>query len=432
MNELLTSTAVTLRPDPSRTVVRPFSPEYPAPFADPAHPRAQKIVDRILALDEAAVAEERRNVVRSLDERHRDVDDMLMRRFCAVEEVDLNRDTIRHDQALLIGAYFCEEYSYEAAALFNPSVVLHPDQDGVAPGALKFVMSLRAIGEGHVSSVTFRTGTWAADGSVAIDDPGTISVAPIIEQRDDDKEETIVRWQCGGSPTLSESVLFPITPSQKQGIEDVRLVRFEDPAEDGGKPRYYGTYTAFNGRDARSELLETEDFYTFNMRPMTGDAAAAKGMALFPRKIGGRFAMLSRHDNENIWLLMSDDLYHWEGGKKLIEPRYPWEFVQMGNCGSPIEIDEGWLVLTHGVGTVRNYCMGAALLDKDDPSRVLKRMPKPLVEPSPDERDGYVPNVVYSCGSLLNGRTLLLPYGVADDFATLATVSTDDLLGAMV
>ena len=181
----------------------------------------------------------------------------------------------------------------------------------------------------------------------------------------------------------------------------------------------------------RSELLETEDFYTFDMRPMTGNAAAAKGMALFPRKIGGKFAMLSRQDNENVWLLMSDDLYHWEGGKKLIEPKYPWEFVQMGNCGSPIEIDEGWLVLTHGVGTVRNYCMGAALLDKDDPSKVLKRMPKPLVEPSPDERDGYVPNVVYSCGSLINGRTLLLPYGVADDFATLATVSIDDMLAAM-
>ena len=383
MNELLTSTAVTLRPDPSRTVVRPFSPEYPAPFADPAHPRAQRIVDRILAMDEAAVAEERKGVIRSLDERHRNVDEMLMRRFCAVEEVDMDRESIRHDQALLIGAYFCEEYSYEAAALFNPSVVLHPDQHGVPDGALKFVMSLRAIGEGHVSSVTFRTGIWAADGSVVVDEPSAISVAPVIEQRNDDKDETIVRWRCGGSETLSETVLFPITPSQKQGIEDVRLVRFQDPSEEGGKPRYYGTYTAFNGMDARSELLETDDFYTFDMRPMTGDAAAAKGMALFPRKIGGKFAMLSRQDNENVWLLMSDDLYHWDGGKKLLEPKYPWEFVQMGNCGSPIEIDEGWLVLTHGVGTVRNYCMGAALLDKEDPSKVLKRMPKPLVEPSP-------------------------------------------------
>ena len=431
MNELLTSTAVMLRPDPSRTVVRPFSPEYPAPFADPAHPRAQKIIDRILSLDEAAVAEERRNVIRSLDERHRDVDEMLMRRFGEITNVTLDRDAVRRDQALLIGAYFCEEYSYEAAALFNPSIVLHPDQRDVAEGALRFVMSLRAIGEGHVSSVTFRTGLWAADGSVVIDEPSAISVAPIIEHRSDDNDETIVRWRCGGSQTLSETVLFPITPSQKQGIEDVRLVRFADDSEDGGKVRYYGTYTAFNGMDARSELLETADFTSFDMRPLTGDAAAAKGMALFPRKIGGRFAMLSRHDNENVWLLMSDDLLHWEGGHKLIEPHYPWEFVQMGNCGSPIELDEGWLVLTHGVGTVRNYCMGAALLDKDDPSKVLKRTPRPLVEPSPDERDGYVPNVVYSCGSLLNGRTLLLPYGVADDFATLATVSIDELLAAM-
>ncbi|WP_174285807.1 glycoside hydrolase family 130 protein [Sphingomonas bacterium] len=426
MNELLTSTEVTLKPDPSRTIVRPFAPEYPGAFGDPARPRAQVIVDRILAMDEAAVAEERRNVVQSLDERHRDVDDMLLRRFHEVEALDVACDGVRTDQAMLIGAYFCEEYSYEAAALFNPSIVLHPDQKDAPAGAVKFVMSLRAIGEGHVSSVTFRAGLWDADDRVTVKDPRPISVAPIIDQRDVEQDQTTLRWPNDvGSAT---PVLFPLTPSQRQGIEDMRLVRFEDE----GKTQYFGTYTAFNGLEARSELLETDDFLTFNLRPMTGNAAAAKGMALFPRKVGGRYAMLSRQDSENIWLMMSDDIRHWEGGHKLIEPRYPWEFVQMGNCGSPIEIDEGWLVLTHGVGTVRNYCMGAALLDKDDPSKVLARTPRPIVEPSPGERDGYVPNVVYSCGSLANGRRLLLPYGVADYFTTLATLSIDDLLAAMV
>lgn len=425
MNELLTPTDVTLRPDPSRTVVRPFAPEYPAPFADAAHPRAQKIVARVLAMDEAAVAQERRNVVLSLDERHRDVDAMLMRRFREVEALDTGCNGVRTDQALLIGAYFCEEYAYEAAALFNPSIVLHPDQGDAPAGAVKFVMSLRAIGEGHVSSVTFRSGLWEADGRVTVKEPRPISVAPIIDQRNVDQDQTILRWP--SDVTSATPVLFPITPSQKQGIEDMRLVRFQDD----GETRYYGTYTAFNGMDTRSELLETADFLTFDMRPMSGSAAAAKGMALFPRKIGGRYAMLSRQDNENIWLLRSDDIRHWEGGHKLIEPKYPWEFVQMGNCGSPIEIDEGWLVLTHGVGNVRNYCMGAALLDKDDPSKLLARTPKPVVEPSPEERDGYVPNVVYSCGSLAHGRRLLLPYGVADYFATMATVSIDDLLAAM-
>ena len=239
---------------------------------------------------------------------------------------------------------------------------------------------------------------------------------------------TGVKLLCGGSYTLSETVLFPMTPSQRQGIEDLRLVRF---IEDDGSVHYYGTYTAFSGATARSELLDTEGFHNFDMRPLRGDATGGKGMALFPRRVGGRYAMLSRHDNENIWFLQSDDLETWNGGKRIVRPHYPWEFVQMGNCGSPIEIDEGWLVLTHGVGTVRNYCIGACLLDKDDPSKVLARTPRPLIEPSPADRNGYVPNVVYSCGGMVLGRTLFLPYGVADDFATIATADVGDVLAVM-
>ena len=227
---------------------------------------------------------------------------------------------------------------------------------------------------------------------------------------------------------FTETVLFPILPRQRQGIEDLRLVRFTD---DDGSDTYYGTYTAFSGAQARPELLSTSDFHSFGMHPLAGGAAQSKGMALFPRRIDGRFAMLGRQDNESIWFHQSKDLFRWEGGGKLLSPRFPWEFVQLGNCGSPIEIEEGWLILTHGVGAVRNYCIGACLTDREDPSKVLARTPRPIVEPSPDERDGYVPNVVYSCGGIVHDRTLLLPFGVADNFATLATVSLDRLLADM-
>jgi predicted GH43/DUF377 family glycosyl hydrolase len=217
-------------------------------------------------------------------------------------------------------------------------------------------------------------------------------------------------------------------PSQRQGIEDLRLVRFTD---DDGSVLYYGTYTAFSGAAARPELLSGIDFRSFRMCALTGDAAGAKGMALFPRRVDGRYVMLGRQDSESIWLHSSDDVLHWEGGGKIVSPRYPWEFVQMGNCGSPIEIDEGWLVLTHGVGTVRNYCIGACLLDKADPSKLLARTPEPILTPSPDERDGYVPNVVYSCGAMIQGRELMIPYGVADNFAAFATTTVDRLLKSM-
>ncbi len=416
-----------LRPDPSRTVIRPFSPEYPAPFAHADQTRTQVIVDRLLSLDDAGVKAEQRLITDALDERHRDVDATLIRRFETMDGLTIDRSKVSHDQALLIGAYFMEEYSFESAALFNPSMVIHPDQDDVPEGATRFVMSLRGIGEGHVSSVTFRTGIIGADASVTVDKVAPTAVPPIIEHVDDDGAAGL-RLRGGGSRTLSETVLFPMLPSQSRGIEDVRLVRF---TEEDGSTLYYGTYTAFNGVDARSELLDTDDFGGFNMRPMTGNAAAAKGIALFPHRIGGRYAALTRHDNENVWFLQSDDVLHWEGGAKLICPRYPWEFVQMGNCGSPIELDEGWLVLTHGVGTVRSYCVGAALLDKNDPSKLLARTPHPLLTPSPDERDGYVPNVVYSCGAMVLGRTLILPYGVADSFAAMATADVGDVLAAM-
>jgi len=416
---------VVLKPDPSRTVVRPFEPGYPKGF-DTGHTRTDETVELIMSLDEEELQRQLTGVTASLDENHRDVDATLLRRFGEMTDRIPSAASCSPEQQRLIGAYFSQEYAYEAAALFNPSAVLHPDQTGLSDGAVRFVLSLRGVGEGHVSSVTFRTGTWTPGGKLTIDDPGSTSVPPIIVPHNDD--DGAVHLDCGGSRSISETVLFPTLPSQRQGIEDMRLVRF---VEDDGPVTYHGTYTAFSGAEARSELLSTTDFKSFEMRALSGEVASAKGMALFPRRIDGRYVTLGRQDNKNIWLNVSDDLFHWDSGVKLVEPRYPWEFVQMGNCGSPLEIEEGWLVLTHGVGTVRNYCIGACLLDKKDPSKLLARTPRPVLAPSPHERDGYVPNVVYSCGALLGDRKLLLPYAVADSFSAFGSVSVEDLLACM-
>ncbi|MES3100570.1 glycoside hydrolase family 130 protein [Sphingomonas faeni] len=416
---------VVLKPDPSRTVVRPFEPGYPTGF-DKGRTRTEETIDLILGLDVEELERQLAGVTASLDENHRNVDETLLRRFGELADRIPAASSMSIEQQRLIGAYFSQEYAYEAAALFNPSAVPHPDQSGLAAGAVRFVLSLRGVGEGHVSSVTFRTGVWTPGGDLTMDDPGSTSVPPIIVPRDDD--DGAVHLDCGGSRSISETVLFPTLPSQRQGIEDMRLVRF---VEDDGQATYHGTYTAFSGAEARSELLTTRDFKAFEMRALAGEVASAKGMALFPRRIDGRYVTLGRQDNKNIWLNASDDLLHWNSGSKLIEPRYPWEFVQMGNCGSPMEIDEGWLVLTHGVGTVRNYCIGACLLEKHDPSRLLARTPRPVLAPSPHERDGYVPNVVYTCGALLSGRTLLLPYAVADSFSAFGSLSVDNLLTCM-
>ena len=416
---------VVLKPDPSRTVVRPFEPGYPRGF-DTGRTRTDETVELIMSLDKEELGRQLAGVTASLDENHRDVDATLLRRFGEMADRIPSAASCSPEQQRLIGAYFSQEYAYEAAALFNPSAVPHPDQTGLSDGAVRFVLSLRGVGEGHVSSVTFRTGTWTPGGKLAIDDPGSTSVPPIIVPRDDD--DGTVHLDCGGSRSISETVLFPTLPSQRQGIEDMRLVRF---VEDDGRVTYHGTYTAFSGAEARSELLSTTDFKSFEMRALSGEVASAKGMAFFPRRIDGRYVTLGRQDNKNIWLNVSDDLLHWDSGAKLVEPRYPWEFVQMGNCGSPLEIDEGWLVLTHGVGTVRNYCIGACLLDRKDPSKLLARTPRPVLAPSPHERDGYVPNVVYSCGALLGDRTLLLPYAVADSFSAFGSLSVDNLLACM-
>ncbi len=428
--DIVTHLPLLLKPDATRVVIRPFSPAEDEPeFATAGCTRAQRIADRVLALDASAVAQELHGVVANLSDHHRDVEEVLLRRFHDINGLSIAAAAVSDDQAHLIGAYFSEEYAFEAAALFNPSIASAPDQTGVPDGALRFVLALRGVGEGHISSITFRTGMLLKEGSVTVDAASERAVSPRIKMIPGGApDDPGVRLFCEDSQDLSETVIFPVTDRQRHGIEDLRLVRFID---DDGNATYLGTYTAFSGSDSREELLRTTDFKRIDLTALGGGAVKAKGMALFPRKIAGKYFMLGRQDHENIWLLTSDDLYRWDGGAKLVTPRWPWEFVQMGNCGSPIEIAEGWLVLTHGVGAVRNYCIGACLLDKDDPAKVLARVTMPLISPDAAERYGYVPNVVYSCGALVHGRLLLLPYAIADNVTTFATVPLDALLAAM-
>jgi predicted GH43/DUF377 family glycosyl hydrolase len=330
-------------------------------------------------------------------------------------------------QRQLIGAYFLNEYSFEASALFNPSIMPHPDQSGAPKGALRFILSLRAVGEGHVSSLTFRSGTIAADGSLTVDPTARLASSPRINLRVSAPDGDHVELTFNPEEELSERVIFPVTESQSNGIEDARFVEFCD----GGRKTYYATYTAYSGAAIRSELIETHDFMSFRMTPLQGAAASNKGMALFPRMIDGKYAMIARQDNENLYLIYSDDLYRWDGGQAILKPEFPWEFVQIGNCGSPIELDEGWLLLTHGVGPVRKYSIGAALLDRKDPSKVLARSREPLLHPEPSEREGYVPNVVYTCGAMRHNDQIILPYAVSDTFSNFATIKISALMQAM-
>ena len=429
-DDIMFHTPVVLHPDPSRVVIRPFIPaEDPPAFAAGHAPRAQRIADRVLGLSEAEADAELARVIASLTERHHNITHVLMRRFHEVHGLLIARCSTTEPQKLLIGAYFSEEYAFEAAALFNPSIVAHPDQSPVADDAVRFVLSLRGVGEGHMSSIAFRTGLCAADGNVTIDPPGLQAISPRIEEIPGGApDDPGVRLFCADGADLSQIVIFPVTRHQQHGIEDLRMVRFVD---DDGNASYLGTYTAFSGQAIRQELLRTTDFQTFELGALRGDATANKGMALFPRRIAGRYAMLGRQDHENIWFLTSSNLYDWNGGVKILSPRWSWEFVQLGNGGSPIKIDEGWLVITHGVGAVRTYCIGACLLDRDDPTKLLGRVVRPVVRPSAEQRYGYVPNVAYTCGAMVHGRTLVLPYALADSFTTFATVPLDTLLAAM-
>jgi predicted GH43/DUF377 family glycosyl hydrolase len=472
----------TLTPDRSRVLLRPY---YPS-----SDDIARRIVARVLALSDEDVVRLLSQVLGEFEDRHEHVERFFRERFAQVcQYLGEAWDTSSERQAL-IGTHFTHEYSPESTALFNPSIVPHPDQSGLPKGALRFILSLRATGEGHISSVTFRTGVVGAQHRITLTPPvpfvaepervpnpayekplfarklqeagvlteycqrvldrlpGTFVLDDLhrvlsAERRHMDPADATADGAVRGILLLAESnyevrfapgsrvsqrVLFPSTASARNGIEDARFVRFED---DDGRIIYYATYTAYDGRITLPQLLETPDFVHFKFATLNGPAVQNKGMALFPRKIDGRYAMLSRQDDENILLMYSDNVHFWQAPKLLLAPARSWEFFKIGNCGSPIETESGWLVLSHGVGPMRKYCLGAFLLDLRDPSRVLGRLREPLLSPNEAEREGYVPNVVYTCGALRHGGQLVIPYGMSDYATSFAIVTLDHLLAAM-
>jgi predicted GH43/DUF377 family glycosyl hydrolase len=477
----------TLVPNRSRVLMRPFRPTTDA--------IAQRIVTQVMALSEAEVARLLDSVMAEFGDRHPAVEKFFQKRFNKVRYLITGRQKVSSKRQLLIGAYFTHEYSPESAALFNPSIVPHPDQTGLSKGALRFILSLRATGEGHISSITFRMGFVSARHEISLTPPVPFATEPdqvpnaaydkplfarklqelgvqnkfcrqVLEQLNDsftmkelrrvlpaerlhvdasDAEvsdaaadraargirllaESNYEVRFAPDTQVSQRVLFPSTASQSNGIEDARFVRFQN---DDGSFTYYATYTAYDGKIILPQLLETPDFLHFKFITLNGSAVQNKGMALFPRKINGHYAMISRQDDENILIMFSDNIHFWTEPKLLLSPAQPWEFIKMGNCGSPIETEAGWLVLSHGVGAMRKYCIGAFLLDRDDPTKVIGRLREPLLSPNAAEREGYVPNVVYTCGALLHGRELVIPYAMSDSATSFATVPLDEVLAAM-
>jgi len=475
-----------LKPDPRRVLIRPFLPAVEPRAINPTDAsRALKIITRILSLSDAEVDLLLEEVLSEFGDRHQEIRSIFVDRFEQVEDNIPTDRPLSENRRLLIGSYFTSEYSFECAALFNPSLVPHPDQTGLEEGSVRIVLSLRATGEGHISSITFRSGVVDSSGELQIDPASRFVKEPKYFPNASYNRELFIRklselgladdfnarvlaavaetftldelrkavevqrryqgnaeagqrmisvarsnyeFAFDAQQSVSERIVFPFSPSQSNGIEDARFVRF---VEQDGSACYYATYTAYDGRMILPQLLETRDFLHFKVCTLNGPAIQNKGMALFPRRVNGSYCMLSRQDNENIRLMFSDDLHFWYESRVLLRPTEPWEFVQLGNCGSPIETAAGWLVLTHGVGAMRKYCIGAILLDRDDPSRVIARLRDPLIEPKGEERDGYVPNVVYTCGALLHNGMLVIPYAISDSASTVATVPLDAVLAAM-
>ena len=476
-----TRTGIVLRPDPARVLYRPFDLGNSS--------RVLKIIARVSSLTDDEVAAKLEEVIREFGGRHYRLERFFLKRFDQVKEHLLTDEPLLMERKLLLGAYFTMEYSLESAALFNPSMIWHPDQSNLPAGYKRFILSLRATGEGHISSISFRTGYVDQEGSIVLQKPTRHVTSPELIVSQQFKKDIFVKklyelrlinsisegilaglsdeftlpdleaqvkrvmsqfrhnaeydtitsgllalarsnyeMHFDDDQSLDERCIFPYSPNETNGIEDARFVEFRD---DDGKITYYATYTAYNGRVTFPQLLETTDFTHFAVSTLNGAEVQNKGMALFPRKINGRYATLSRQDGENVFLMYSDDLYFWQTKELIAKPTYPWEYVQLGNCGSPIETEAGWLVLTHGVGPMRKYAIGAFLLDLNDPSKVLGRMSEPLLSPDANEREGYVPNVVYSCGGQVYQNQLIIPYAMSDYASSFATVNLNDLLAEL-
>lgn len=478
----LKRTGIVLKPNSRRVVLRTFEPA--------SDQRKLKIIARLSTLSECEVDHLLEEVLAEFHGRHQKPQEFFRQRFQAVRGYVLTDAPLTENRQLLIGAYFSQEYALESAALFNPSMVWHPDQSGLQAGSRRFVMSLRATGEGHISSITFRSGVVDAECKITVDEPTRFVTTPDVVA-DSRYEKGLFRRklielglsneytehaisQLGATFTLealegalqrvlrenrthtdllapliksiialaksnyeirylpehnlSERLIFPFGPTESNGIEDARFVEFHD---EEGTTHYYATYSAYDGRLVLPQLLETDDFLNFKMHTLNGPAIADKGLALFPRKINGQYAMLSRQDGENLYLMYSDKLHFWYSKEVLLRPTFSWEFVQVGNCGCPIETEAGWLILSHGVGPMRKYSIGAFLVDIDDPSRLIGRLKHPLLTPNEDEREGYVPNVVYSCGAVVHNGHLIMPYAMSDYATTFGTIPLNELLSAI-
>lgn len=473
---------IILKPEKSRVLLRSLVPGEAN--------RIKNIIGRILKMSENEANRVFEEVLKEFRERHRDVAGAFGRRFEEIKQHMPVNYRPSETKRLLFGSYFMCEYSLESAALFNPSIVPHPDQSRLEQGSLRFIMSLRATGEGHISSIEFRTGVITSQGDVKLDSPNRYVTAPEIDKdplfdltqftsmlKDSGRlsafTEKILhslpekfkrtelmenaaklvkkkkkltstesnsidglkqfadlnyQFRFQESVPLSERSIFPVSSYESNGIEDARFVRFVD---DNGGATYYATYTAYNGRSIMPQYLETKDFLGFRVSSLCGEAAKNKGMALFPRKINGKYVMIARQDGENLYITSSDNVHQWHRPRKILGPVFPWEFVQIGNCGSPLETEHGWLLLTHGVGPVRKYCIGAVLLDLNNPAKVIRRLQAPLLVPNDSEREGYVPNVVYTCGAIIHNRTLIMPYAISDSATCVASVSIDELLQSM-
>ncbi|HEQ72533.1 MAG TPA: glycosidase [Spirochaetia bacterium] len=470
-----------LTPSHERVLIRPFIPEDGN--------RCSRIIARIMTLSDQAARDRLDKVIADFASRHQNIEEVLFRHFETVRAWTMTDAPLSRTRQLLIGAYFTQEYSLESAALFNPSIVPHPDQSGAHGGGLRFIMSLRATGEGHISSIVFREGMVTDEFQIKLRKPTPFvtepemipcqiyekhlfqrklaelnfenefsrrvlaelhedfTLAELASQVELDRRQRPSSGEAehtgrgmlalaysnyevtfGAGQRTSEKAIFPTTTSQLRGIEDARFTLFR---EEDGSACYYGTYTAYDGKTILPQLIETGDFVSFKFLTLNGPAVRNKGMALFPRRINGRYTMLSRQDNENLYLMSSDNIHFWYAPELIVKPTFSWEYVQIGNCGSPIETDAGWLVLSHGVGPMRRYCIGAFLLDKEKPTNVIGRLAEPLIEPDENEREGYVPNVVYTCGALPYKGQLVIPYAMSDYATGFAMADIGELIAAM-
>ncbi|WP_447637068.1 glycoside hydrolase family 130 protein [Flavobacterium microcysteis] len=455
--------------------------------------RAVELIKKILLMDNETVFGLISPLLQDFSKRHRNITKKLLKHCdkvkTYVEKAGADYEKLDDYTKLLIGSYFTHEYSIESAAFFNPSIVPDPDQTNLEEGQLRVLISFRAVGEGHVSSVVFRRALIDKNSNIFVIPAGNyIDEAEkihnmvynkklflkkaqeadinddflkdvdeklnerfdydslkkvVIEAKEKTQDEKTIRQynmilelsdsyrkiSFSKDTDISDRVIFPISDFERKGIEDARFVKF---VKENGKVIYYCTYTAYDGNHIMPKLLQTYDFYDFKTSPLNGSGAKNKNLALFPRKINGKYAMLSRIDGWNNYLMYSDHINIWENPIKIQSPEYPWELVQIGNCGSPIETKYGWLIMTHAVGPMRRYCIGASLLDIDNPEKEIGRLKEPLIMPNPDEREGYVPNVVYSCGSIIHNNDLIIPYGLSDHSSGFATVNLDLLLEKLV